>query len=74
MHTRLMRAALEVVQSCACIAGCPGCVGPSIGDQDINKRAASTLLARLIDGALAPRPAQRDMAQPSAAVPSLIGD
>ena len=46
-------AALEVLQSCGCQDGCPGCVGPSIGEHDTNKRAAATLLRRLSDDALA---------------------
>jgi ATP-dependent helicase YprA (DUF1998 family) len=47
IHGSLMAAALELVQRCACPAGCPGCVGPSIGDHGTNKRAAITLLRRL---------------------------
>ena len=69
IHTRLMHAALEVVQGCACKAGCPGCVGPSIGEHDTNKRAAATLLRRLVDredGGRAPSPAHSlDGAQPA---------
>jgi DEAD/DEAH box helicase domain-containing protein len=42
MHARLMRASLEVVESCACPAGCPGCVGPAA-----NKPAAAELLRAL---------------------------
>jgi DEAD/DEAH box helicase domain-containing protein len=47
IHTRLMRAALDLLTSCGCPAGCPGCVGPSIGEHGTNKRAALTLLRRL---------------------------
>ncbi len=47
MHARLMAAAREVVVACGCTAGCPGCVGPSIGEHAGNKRAALALLRRL---------------------------
>jgi DEAD/DEAH box helicase domain-containing protein len=47
MHARLMDAAGEVVARCRCATGCPGCVGPSIGEHGTNKRAAALLLARL---------------------------
>jgi DEAD/DEAH box helicase domain-containing protein len=49
IHGRLVDAALEVLQSCGCKSGCPGCVGPSIGEHDINKRAAMSLLRRMSD-------------------------
>jgi DEAD/DEAH box helicase domain-containing protein len=49
IHGRLMRAALELVTACGCPAGCPGCVGPSIGEHGTNKRAAVTLLRRLCE-------------------------
>ena len=49
IHTHLMHAALEVVRSCDCRAGCPGCVGPSIGEHGTNKRAATLLLHRLCE-------------------------
>jgi DEAD/DEAH box helicase domain-containing protein len=49
IHGQLMRAALELVERCICPSGCPGCVGPSIGDNDTNKRAAVTLLGRLCE-------------------------
>jgi ATP-dependent helicase YprA (DUF1998 family) len=43
----LLAAAREVVVQCGCTAGCPGCVGPTIGEHPANKRAALTLLRRL---------------------------
>ena len=51
IHTKLMSAARDVLASCACGAGCPGCVGPSIGEHGTNKRAAVTLLGRLCEAA-----------------------
>ncbi len=47
IHAPLIRAALDVVERCDCPGGCPGCVGPSIGDHGTNKRAAKLLLHRL---------------------------
>lgn len=47
IHSRLMQAGLTLVQRCGCNAGCPGCVGPSIGEHGTNKRVAITLLRRL---------------------------
>ncbi|MEX2226071.1 MAG: Zn-binding domain-containing protein [Dehalococcoidia bacterium] len=47
IHGRLMGAAQELVTGCTCAAGCPGCVGPSIGEHGTNKRAAALLLSRL---------------------------
>jgi DEAD/DEAH box helicase domain-containing protein len=79
IHAQLMTAALELVERCACPSGCPGCVGPSIGDHGANKRAAITLLRRLGDGGR-PSPAvisdaphladsaTHDVAQPPSAV------
>jgi len=49
IHGAVIQAALDVLGACACEAGCPGCVGPSIRGHDTNKRAALTLLRRLID-------------------------
>jgi DEAD/DEAH box helicase domain-containing protein len=51
IHNQLMDAALDVVTGCSCPAGCPGCVGPSIGEHGTNKRAAALLLSRLRDDA-----------------------
>ena len=64
IHVQLIRAALELVERCGCPAGCPGCVGPSIGDHGTNKRAAVTLLRRLCepDAHNAARPAEHAMA------------
>jgi DEAD/DEAH box helicase domain-containing protein len=47
IHAQLMASALELVAGCRCAGGCPGCVGPTIGDHGANKRAAVTLLRRL---------------------------
>ncbi len=61
IHSQLMRAALDVVLHCGCPAGCPGCVGPSIGEHGTNKRAAITLLRRLCaDGVRASAPNEAD--------------
>jgi DEAD/DEAH box helicase domain-containing protein len=74
IHGGLMSAALELVERCACPAGCPGCVGPSIGDHGTNKRAAITLLRRLASCVGRPSPAvaletpSDNLARPSAAV------
>ena len=47
IHGRLIEAALDLVARCRCEGGCPGCVGPTIGDHGTNKRAALVLLRRL---------------------------
>jgi DEAD/DEAH box helicase domain-containing protein len=56
IHPKLMQAARELVSNCGCPAGCPGCVGPSIGanespeqDAPTAKRAALVLLRRLCE-------------------------
>jgi len=49
IHPRLLAAAREVAVQCGCPGGCPGCIGPSIGDHPANKRAAVTLLRRLAE-------------------------
>ncbi len=49
IHTRLMSTALERLSRCGCRSGCPGCVGPSIGEHGTNKRAAMVLLRRLCE-------------------------
>ena len=49
IHSKLMQAALDVVRRCDCPSGCPGCVGPSIGEHGTNKRAAAVLLGRLCE-------------------------
>jgi DEAD/DEAH box helicase domain-containing protein len=53
MHARLMEAAGEMVLRCPCSGGCPGCVGPTIGDHGVNKRAAMALLVHLCRSAAA---------------------
>jgi DEAD/DEAH box helicase domain-containing protein len=65
IHTQLMRAALDVVSGCACKAGCPGCVGPSVRAHDTNKRAAMLLLRRLVDVD------DGDVAEPPSPVPAV---
>jgi DEAD/DEAH box helicase domain-containing protein len=47
IHQRLMEASRDVAVTCGCPSGCPGCVGPSIGEHATNKRAAIALLRRL---------------------------
>jgi DEAD/DEAH box helicase domain-containing protein len=47
IHAELIAAAADLVDGCRCPGGCPGCVGPSIGDHGANKRAAAVLLQRL---------------------------
>ncbi len=49
IHPKLMTAARELVVRCGCTAGCPGCVGPTIGEHPANKRAALMLLRRLAE-------------------------
>jgi DEAD/DEAH box helicase domain-containing protein len=49
IHSRLMRTALDLVGRCPCGGGCPGCVGPAIGEHSANKRAAMLLLRRLCE-------------------------
>jgi len=47
IHDELLRVARELLSSCDCPAGCPGCVGPGIGDNVSGKKSAMTLLERL---------------------------
>ena len=47
IHQQLMAAARDVVDGCSCAGGCPGCVGPSVGEHGTNKRAAALLLRQL---------------------------
>ena len=51
IHEKLIAAALEVASGCGCPAGCPGCIGPTIGDAPTNKRATLALLGRLAGAA-----------------------
>ena len=57
IHSRLVHAARDLLQHCSCPSGCPGCVGPSMGETETNKRAAVTLLARLSNDSPANVPA-----------------
>jgi DEAD/DEAH box helicase domain-containing protein len=50
MHDQLMASARELIERCPCKGGCPGCVGPSVGDHGTNKRAALALLWKLTGG------------------------
>jgi Distinct helicase family with a unique C-terminal domain including a metal-binding cysteine cluster len=51
-HMQLLAAALDLARGCACDDGCPGCVGPALGEGPDSKQAAITLLSRLVgDGA-----------------------
>jgi DEAD/DEAH box helicase domain-containing protein len=49
IHAKLLQAALDLLRHCDCPSGCPGCVGPSIGEHGTNKRAAALLLGRLCE-------------------------
>jgi len=49
IHDLLLRTAREVATRCPCPTGCPGCIGPTIGEAATNKRAAMALLERLSD-------------------------
>ena len=51
IHNELMQAALTLALRCGCKAGCPGCVGPTVGEHGTNKRAAILLLRRLTTSA-----------------------
>ncbi|HZP56763.1 MAG TPA: DEAD/DEAH box helicase [Dehalococcoidia bacterium] len=51
VHAALMAAAREAAVACACVAGCPGCIGPSIGEHPARKEACIRLLRRLSDAA-----------------------
>ena len=47
-HGPLLAAALELARGCSCADGCPSCVGPGLDDAPDSKRAAITLLSRLV--------------------------
>ena len=47
-HAPLLAAALELARGCSCADGCPSCVGPGLDDAPDSKRAAITLLSRLV--------------------------
>ena len=48
-HGPLLAAALELARGCPCADGCPSCVGPGIDETSERKRAAITILSRLLD-------------------------
>jgi DEAD/DEAH box helicase domain-containing protein len=70
IHARLMEAARDLAVACGCPAGCPACVGPSIGEHATNKRAAIALLRRLCS---APGPSLPDEPAVAVAAPVLDG-
>ncbi len=54
-HAPLLAAALELAQGCPCVDGCPSCVGPAspaggpgLDEAPDSKRAAITLLSRVV--------------------------
>ena len=50
LHDELLEKSLALIRHCACLAGCPSCVGP-IGEVGANgKEIALDLLARLVKG------------------------
>ncbi len=50
LHDELLEKTLALIRHCACLAGCPSCVGP-IGEVGANgKEIALDLLARLVKG------------------------
>jgi DEAD/DEAH box helicase domain-containing protein len=48
-HQSLLAAALELARDCPCADGCPSCVGPSLDEAPESKRAAISLLNRLVE-------------------------
>jgi DEAD/DEAH box helicase domain-containing protein len=44
LHDELKLAALELIQKCACEAGCPSCVGPVLEVGEKGKESAVALL------------------------------
>ena len=48
-HRSLLDAALELARDCSCDDGCPSCVGPGLDEASESKRAAITLLTRLVE-------------------------
>jgi DEAD/DEAH box helicase domain-containing protein len=48
VHGPLLTAALELARRCPCADGCPSCVGPGLDEAPDSKRAAITLLSRLV--------------------------
>src|SRR5207249_4265448 len=48
MHTELLKAARDLAAGCACVAGCPSCVGPHNEVGGNPKQAAITMLDSLL--------------------------
>jgi DEAD/DEAH box helicase domain-containing protein len=48
-HGRLLASALELARGCPCADGCPSCVGPGLDETPESKRAAITILSRLVE-------------------------
>lgn len=49
VHPKLMRAAYDLVRHCDCECGCPGCVGPAIGESTTSKEATLMILEGVTD-------------------------
>ncbi len=47
-HDAMLASALELARNCGCADGCPSCVGPGLDDAPDSKRAAITILSRLV--------------------------
>ncbi len=50
VHRRILAAALELLQRCACRGGCPGCVGPSPALGFRSKATAAVILRGMLHG------------------------
>ncbi len=47
LHDDLLRGAVDLVQSCGCVRGCPACVGPVLEDEQARLETKSLTLALL---------------------------
>jgi DEAD/DEAH box helicase domain-containing protein len=47
-HEAMLASALDLAKNCTCADGCPSCVGPGLNDAPDSKRAAITILSRLV--------------------------
>jgi DEAD/DEAH box helicase domain-containing protein len=56
VHRDVLRAALGLVQRCACRGGCPSCVGPAASLGGRSKLVASAILQGMLGEAVAPAP------------------